>query len=121
VESEAHGSAARRTQGEWGVSVLPDGRGAMVVTPPPGEMWRRVREGDLPVTSLRVALCESSHYVPHDAAVANARLIAAAPALVDACEAALETLDHAEVNRWEQEVADRLRAALALAKGESSP
>jgi hypothetical protein len=41
-------------------------------------------------------------------------------ALVDACEAALETLDHAEVTRWEQEVADRLRAALALAKEETS-
>jgi hypothetical protein len=41
-------------------------------------------------------------------------------ALRDACEAALETLDHAELNRWEQEVADRLRAALAFAKEETS-
>jgi hypothetical protein len=55
---------------------------------------------------------------------ANARLIAAAPDLLAACEAVLSNLDHLS-DVWGQEgvtrtVQDRLRAAIAKAKGGES-
>jgi hypothetical protein len=59
-----------------------------------------------------------------DADTANARLIAAAPDLLAACEAVLSNLDHLS-DVWGQEgvtrtVQDRLRAAIAKAKGGES-
>jgi hypothetical protein len=84
---------AKRTDGDWGVIVLPDGGGAMVVTPPPEELARRIREGDLPVTCRLVALCKSSAYVSHGKALANARLMAAAPDLYKALLGLLDGLD----------------------------
>jgi hypothetical protein len=97
-------------------------------TPPP---WRLkddpqylIQAGGESEDPYTVANCWSGPFAPTKAvARENARLVVRAvnahAALVDACEAALETLEHAELNRWEQEVADRLRAALALAKGET--
>lgn len=68
----------------WGVSVLDGGYGsdrskrdgAMIISPPPGdEVVKRLREKRLPITKVRVAMLEASHYTPHETAVANAELI----------------------------------------------
>lgn len=57
---------------------------------------------------------------PGDDAVANARLIAAAPDLLAACEALLHLAgcDPREIGGVEKLVRDRARAAIARAKGE---
>lgn len=53
----------------------------------------------------------------HDpVAVANARLIASAPDLLDACEAAAESLE-GSYHRGDQRLRERLLAAIAKAKG----
>ena len=59
----------------------------------------------------------------YDMAVANARLIAAAPDLLSACESALRFHDAFSTHtapRLLQACADKLRAALAKARGETS-
>jgi hypothetical protein len=52
---------------------------------------------------------------------ANARLIAAAPDLYAACEAAVFAANHIDCVRAMQEVLPQLRAALAKAGGGASP
>lgn len=50
---------------------------------------------------------------------ANARLISAAPELLEACEAALRFSDRPRNSSDESELCDTLRAAIAKARGEA--
>lgn len=91
------------TKGEWGVSVLdkeldgtPKKEGAMIVTPPPAESLRRIRDRDYPYTSRRIAMLEASHYVSHEECVANAYVMAAAPELLEACQSVLKAASGAD-------------------------
>jgi hypothetical protein len=84
-----------------------------------------VRGGGNPGEPYTVAHCWVGPFAPPQAiARENARLIVRAvnahAALVDACEAALEALTGPDGAGYQRDVAARLRAALALAKGETA-
>ena len=77
------------------------------------EVTKRVANGSMDL----IASLESS--VPQlDERIANARLIAAAPDLLSACEATLEDLssEH-DSDDWRDAARDQLRSAIARAKG----
>jgi hypothetical protein len=85
---------AEPTAGEWGAS------GTMVVTPPPGESQRRIRDREFPFTSKRICLADPSPYIPQAEAEANTRLIAAVKDLLEACRLLVrENLPYAELKR----------------------
>lgn len=60
---------------QWGVKVLENGEGAMIVQPPPVVLMEKMRAKEFPITSRRIALLESSHYMNHDEAVSIATTI----------------------------------------------
>lgn len=88
-------TAPAHTPGPW--------KATFTATSPSREVW--ANSG--PVTVLSVTTTE-----------ANARLIAAAPDLLVACEAALTLLENSPLAN--SETAEQLRVALAKAQGEQS-
>jgi hypothetical protein len=68
-----------------------------------------------------IATVQRERHVRPREADANARLIAAAPALLEAAKLMLGVLDGTAGmgRRWEGEYADRCRAAIAKAEGKS--
>ena len=50
---------------------------------------------------------------------ADARLIAAAPDLLAACEAALDNIPYVAAVQWDYDLAQQLKAAIAKARGEA--
>ena len=122
---------SNRTSGQWGMSILdrkldgePCSDGAMIVTPPPAESRKRIKDmiagKSKPFTCRRIARLEASHYTPHDVCVANAafivRAVNAHDDLLAACKNAMEVLEpfNAE-GTWEEAIAP-MRAAIAKAE-----
>jgi hypothetical protein len=101
-----------RTPGEWGVSVLSDDEGAMVVTPPPAERIRRIKAGEMPFTNRRIALLESSSYIGHEECVSNAILFAASKDLFKTCQM---ILDHSREYAVHPKIIEAVEAAMAKA------
>lgn len=113
------------TVGEFGVNVLdqeyPGGpqreNGAMIVTPPKAKVLEAIEKGKM-ITSRRIAMLESSHYVSHEQCVANAHLFAAAKELYAACQAVVAA--YASDQLHDKSPLEVVKAALAKARGESS-
>ncbi len=68
---------SEHTPGQWG------SHGLLVSSPSPEEAVRRALSGDVDFVCKRICIATESKYISHDEAVANARLIAAAPIMRD--------------------------------------
>lgn len=102
----------KHTPGVWGCL------GMLVETPPAKEQLRRIDSGELPMKVVVICSTENSGYIPREEAEANARLIAAAPDLLEACQAILAEHDNPNGHAiLFDSVADILRAAVAKATG----
>ena len=91
------------TPGPWGAS------GTMVVSPPTRTALERIQQ-DVQFTSKRICLTDNETYMTPEESEANAKLIAAAPTLLAACEAAYLAVPAVNV-----ETLNQLRAAIAKA------
>ena len=71
-----------------------------------GQVYWQITDGNDAIMQNQFCWCQGSHE-------ANARLIAAAPDLLEALEAALNEADGVKITAWE----DAARAAIAKARG----
>lgn len=83
------------TPAPWGAS------GDMVTHPGSEESMRRIKAGEMPFTSIRICICEPSHYLSQEAAEADAEFIALARNALDVfMHRKWELIRYQQADKW---------------------